>query len=125
MPSLLNRLPEDVLRLIWKKVYAYSMEELNNFEDKYKADRVYIYKRPNALCSKNEYLIITHTCSLDNGRSTWYKVEAVYPKFDGSRNAHFLPFYQLILHLKHHPTGFHDNGLRIEMRHRDEDEEEE
>lgn len=121
MNNRLNRLNEDVLRLIWRKVYNYVIEEIKNFIEPItlinRNHRIYIYKKPNCLNEDNVCLTI---------REQWGNGEYVFESCNiyvyGNRIRHILHFYQAILFLKHHPTGRYGEDDYLTIRHDSDDE---
>lgn len=107
----MNKLPDDVLRLIWKKVYKFCINEIQNFLD-LRSDQIFIYKHPNALCPENTYFIIDDCDSFSYSYER-FLLKGCYQYYEGSRDVHFLTFDKIILHFKHHPTGWHKNSTKI------------
>ncbi len=104
----MNRMPEEILRKIWRNVYSYCVIEIRDFlKFGLYEKQVYIYKKPNALNRKFEHF-----------HCFWYSkffvFKSVEQNFTGGRTVHFLSFHEAILYLKHHPTGLYNHGGPIE-----------
>lgn len=105
MPNRLYDLPEEIQRLIFKKVYDKVVEEINDFIHWHIP---YIFRKPNGLNSKHITLFIRGTY-FDN-----YEFRQSYKYFNGCRQTYFLNFANAFLHLKKHPTGFEYNKINQE-----------
>ena len=113
MKNRLDTLPEDVLRKIWKYVYNGVVQEIKDF---LKYDQPYIFRKPTVY-NKDDLLL-----AIEKDREKWeFRNSEKY--YSGNRQTYFLSFAYAFLHLRKHPTGFHDNGLRIEYVEYEDDEE--
>jgi hypothetical protein len=124
----MNRLNEDVLRLIWRKVYNYVIEEIKNFIEPItlinRNHRIYIYKKPNCLNEDDVYLTIRERWGYYQ-RNGEYVFESCDTYVYGNRIRHVLHFYQAILFLKHHPTGRYREDESLTIRHEEYSDDEE
>jgi hypothetical protein len=113
-------LPEEIYRLIYRKVFSYCVYELQNFID---FSKVYIYKNPNILCPKNICFTIRNdvtyvkALSSQNNNNKYIDMKHILVMTDkyctGDRSIHVLNFYQIILFFKHHSTGTLEDGSKI------------
>ena len=99
MTNRLYDLPEEIQRLIFKKVYDKVVEEIRDFIQWHVP---YIFRKPNGLNSKHVKLFI---------RGKYFEVydfRQSYKYFTGCRQTYFLNFANAFLHLKKHPTGLEE-----------------
>ena len=112
MKNRLDSLPEDVLRKIWKYVYNGVVQQIKDF---LKYDQVYIFRKPTVFNKEDLLLAMKYGENWEFSNSEKF--------YNGNRQTYFLSFAYAFLHLKKHPTGFHDNGFRIEYVEYEEEDE--
>jgi len=105
MSNRLYDLPEDLLRLIFKKTYDGVVQEIRDF---LRADQPYVYRKPNMMNRADTILFAF------NWLSTWeFRSSEQY--YNRNRQTHFLTFGYAFLYLKKHPTGVYErSGDQIE-----------
>jgi hypothetical protein len=113
MKNRLDSLPEDVLRKIWKYVYDGVIQEINDF---LKYDQPYIFRKPTVFNKEDLLLAIE-----EDGEQWEFRNSERY--YNGNRQTYFLSFPYAFLHLKKHPTGFYNHGLKIEYVEYEDEEE--
>lgn len=121
MTNRLYDLPEEILRLIFKKVYDNVVEEIDNFID---WNVPYIFRKPNGLNSYQVklYIVNKYRTSRESYRVE-YEFRQAYTYYNGHRQTYFLNFANAFLHLKKHPTGLYDNGVEIEYEESSDDDD--
>lgn len=113
-------LSEDVLIIIWKRVYDLAvLTPLMSFIDM-TTEIPYIYKKPTALLSNDFPLFISSIYTDEDDRRIIF--ESTERHFLLKRYNHALTFSQAILHLKQHPTGLFETGNKIEWVDYSDDE---
>lgn len=120
MTNRLYDLPEEVLRLIFKKVYNNIVEEIDDFIDWHIP---YIFRKPNGLNSKEVELYIVNKYSTRRDKYVRYEFRQAFKYYNGHRQTYFLDFANAFLHLKKHPTGLYDNGVEIEYQESSDDDD--
>ena len=120
MPNRLYDLPEEVLRLIFKKVYDNVVQEIDDFIH---WDVPYIFRKPNGLNSNQVILYIVEVYRTRRDPYRWtYEFRQAYKYYNGYRQTYFLNFANAFLHLKKHPTGYESEGDKIEYYSTDDDD---
>lgn len=135
--TMMNRLydlPEEIQRLIFKKVYDKVVEEIRDFiqYDSIDIDSIdiektfvpYIFRKPNGLNSEQVklFLVGKYRTERDNCK---YEFQQAYKYYNGYRQTYFLNFANAFLHLKKHPTGLYESGFAIEYEYSTDDESDE
>ena len=100
-------LPEEIQRLIFKKVYDKVVEEILDF---FQYDVPYIFRKPNGLNSEQVKLFIVRGIYTQY-KYVEYEFQQSYKYYNGYRQTYFLNFANAFLHLKKHPTGFEYNEI--------------
>jgi hypothetical protein len=121
MTNRLYDLPEEVLRLIFKKVYDKVVEEMCDFIDYDDIEKIwvpYIFRKPNGLLSDQVKLFIVGKYSTERDKyNCEYEFRQAYKYYNGHRQTYFLNFANAFLHLKKHPTGLYESGVEIEYEY--------
>ncbi len=113
---MIRYIPEEIWRIIYRKVFNYCVFEIQNFID---FSKVYIYKKNNVLCPSNINFTlrndITYVRNIKNDKNTDMKYILVMTEkyWTGDRTIHVLNFYQIFLFFKHHSTGRLNDGTKI------------
>lgn len=112
--SKVNLLPEELSKWIWNLLYGKVIYEIQKYSS-YKST-VLIYRKPSVLLSEKDYFVITSFFDTEkNSKFDNYlileTVEKYYPNY---RRTHSLPFYQIVLNFKEHPTSRYWHGDKIE-----------
>ena len=94
MKNSLYDLPEELQRLIFKKTYHGVVQEIREF---LQADQPYVYRKPNALNMKVDYLFMVAQNLFGGEKNEFRSSEQFY---NGNRQCHFLYFHEAILYLK-------------------------
>lgn len=127
MPNRLYDLPEEIQRLIFKKVYDKVVEEIRDFirwEPPYHLHVPYIFRKPNGLNSNQVKLYIAEVYRTQSNKYRFeYEFRQAYKYYNGYRQTYFLNFANAFLHLKKHPTGLYDNGVEIEYEESSDDDD--
>jgi hypothetical protein len=114
MKNRLYDLPEEIQRLIYKKVYDNIVEEIRDFIHWHVP---YIFRKPNGLNSEQVKLFIRDIYQRQRDKYSTYEFRQAYKYYNGHRQTYFLNFANAFLHLKKHPTGFYQSGDEIEYEY--------
>ena len=112
-------LPEEIITLIFNKVYGKVVKEIRNF---ILFEQPYIFRKINALTRNSILFIVDSTDCLDDNTTEFVFVQN-QKNYLGNRNTYFLNFADSFLHVKKHPTGLYELGHKIEYVYSDDENE--